>query len=433
MIRQLYQKFLDSTGVITDTRKIKGGEIFFALRGETFNGNDYISEALDKGCCCAVSDEPALGTSDRVLQVQDTLRTLQDLAAFHRKQWNGKILAITGSNGKTTTKELVYAVLARKYKVLATTGNLNNHIGVPLTLLSIRDEDLAVIEMGANHPGEIATLCEIAAPDAGIITNVGKAHLEGFGSLGGVFRAKGELYDYLSAHDGTALVNVSAAGLKDMATEKAVNSFNYGLEPGLDISGEFMASDNGITGSYVREGRKYMLNSPMFGGYNFMNMLAAAAAGSFFGVPADMISGAVEEYLPSNNRSQVINGKTNTLILDAYNANPTSMQAALGEFIASPGKKMIILGSMFELGEYSSAEHQAVLDVLKNSGIDSILLVGEGFYEFSENPEYEFRFFLHLDECIQFLEEIRPQHYRILIKGSRKNALEKTTKCLEEC
>ncbi len=431
---ELYRIFKSSNGVTTDTRSITGGEIFFALKGENFNGNRFVGEALEKGCSFAVADDPLLEGTNHVMVVPDALTALQELAACHRDKWGGRVLAITGSNGKTTTRELITLVLSRRFSVCSSEGNLNNHIGVPLTLLKIGNEEIAVVEMGANHPGEIAVLAKIAAPDTGIITNIGKAHLEGFGSLEGVKKAKGELFDYLAGHNGVAIVNVSDPVVDGMARQRGLRVFSYGMDCDCDLRGFLHESADGIHGQFAYNGDRFPLQSELFGGYNFVNMLAAAATGIYFAVQPEEISEAVAGYRPNNNRGQLIRGKTNTLILDAYNANPTSMAVALKDFMErNHAKKMVILGDMYEVGEDSDNEHRAVLQYLAGSDISEVLLVGKRFGKFATETAFPFRFFISLDECIEYLADNRPENYLILLKGSRKNTLEKTTNLLLEC
>ena len=433
-IEELHQIFTESAGVTTDTRTIKGDEIFFALKGENFDGNRFVQDALTAGCRLVVADDLSVEGLKDVFVVPDALKFLQELAAYHRAKWGGEVLAITGSNGKTTTRELVAAVLSRKYKVRSSGGNLNNHIGVPLTILQIMDEDMAVIEMGANHIGEIARLCEIASPNSGIITNIGRAHLEGFGSLEGVRRAKGELYDFLADHAGRAIVNMSDPVLKEMATQRGLKIFSYGLESGYEVAGSLHGSQDEIKGSFLAEEEEYLLRSELFGAYNFMNMLTAAATGISYGVAPDEISAAISGYRSENNRSQILKGRSNTLIMDAYNANPTSMTMALEEFIQrNHSQKMVILGDMHEIGEDSEREHENVLKRLSESCIREVLLVGERFGHFSATPAFPFRFFAGVKECKEYLRNNRPVNHLILLKGSRKNALEETTNLLLDC
>lgn len=437
-IDSIYSEFLASSGVTSDTRSIRGNELFFALKGEHFDGNQFVGEALAKGCRCAVADHQGLEGTDRVIVVENTLRTLQQLASFHRKRWGRQVLAITGSNGKTTTKELLHAVLATKYNVLATEGNLNNHIGVPLTLLKIRNEELAIIEMGANHQGEIALLCEIALPDMGIITNIGKAHLEGFGGLAGIRKGKGELYDFLASAGGVAITDMSDPVLASMVGERKLEVFSYGQGDGFEVNGTLSASVDHIEGTFSTGNSDYPLQSRLFGAYNFRNLLAAAAAGVYMEVPPEAIIRATESYVPQNNRSQVITGKTNTVILDAYNANPTSMGAALSEFgQRDHPHKMVILGDMFELGVDEYREHEALLqqltDMNPDKNIEKVMLVGERFATFAGNPAFPFIFFKTLDACMEYLVENPPVNALIMLKGSRKNALENATKLLLDC
>ena len=433
-IEQIYKEFISSSGVSTDTRSIKGNELFFALKGENFNGNAFALEALEKGSRLVVADDPGLADSSRICIVEDSLKTLQDLASYHRLQWGGKVLAITGSNGKTTTKELIASVLSEKFKVLSTSGNMNNHIGVPLTLLNLKDEEIAVVEMGANHQGEIACLSQIASPDLGIITNIGKAHLEGFGGIQGVRKGKGELYDYLATNKKPVIANMSSGVLKEMTGERKLEVYSYGLGKGFMVSGRLNDLPGRISGFLEISGKEYAVSSGLFGEYNFLNMLAAAAAGEVFGVDHQAIIRALENYTAENNRSQRIEGKTNSLILDAYNANPTSMEHALREFGKMKNRdKMLILGDMYELGTDSAHEHEHILKLLNELCFEHVLLIGSMFGEFSHRKEYPFHFFNTVDNCMEYLEDLRPSGFTILLKGSRKNTLEKTTNILAEC
>nr|MDA3823487.1 UDP-N-acetylmuramoyl-tripeptide--D-alanyl-D-alanine ligase [Bacteroidales bacterium] len=431
IITDLYKRFLTAGKVSTDTRSIEGGELFFALKGANFDGNRFVHAALEKGCSYVVADDPSFKDIPKVLLVKDSLKVLQELANYHRSNLGVKVLAITGSNGKTTTKELVSAVLKKKYRLLSTRGNLNNHIGVPLTILGIKDEELAVIEMGANHPGEIRLLCEIADPDVGLITNIGKAHLDGFGGIEGVEKAKGELYDFLAMKGGDVLLNGSEPRLINMASERSLHYYLYGLNPEFDLYGKLSNSISRIEGEFFIGESSYKIESSLFGKYNFMNILGAAAAGAYFGVDSQDISDAINDYNPDNNRSQVSKGKTNTLIMDAYNANPTSMISALEEFDrADAEKKMLILGDMYELGDSTETEHEKILNWLAQSNIKDILLVGDYFAQFSNDQRFPFNYFSDIDECIGHIAEQSPSGYLILLKGSRKNSLEKATKLL---
>ncbi len=433
-LKDLYTEFTRSSGVSTDTRSLVKNQLFFALQGENYNANAFIREALDKGSRIVVCSDPSFTGLPGVMVVDSVLSTLQELARMHREKTGVRVHAITGSNGKTTTKELIARVLEKKYRVLYTRGNLNNHIGVPLTLLRIKDEEIAVVEMGANHPGEIAGLCEIALPDTGLITNVGKAHLEGFGSLDGVRKAKGELYDYLAQHDREGIVDVSDPVLKAMAAERSMQYFSYGLDEYTTVSGKLAGQEKGIRGILFIDGQKYDVHSEMTGTYNFRNILAAAATGVYYGVDPVWIVEAVNSYVPENNRSQVLEGKSNRIILDAYNANPTSMMLSLQDFMfRDKGASMVILGDMLELGKAGMKEHQAVLDWLNENGPEEVILVGEIFFSFSGDSRYDFMFFRDLGACIGYLESVPVKDRRILLKGSRKIMLEKATKYLLDC
>ncbi len=377
----LYALFRDHPAVTTDTRACEPGSLFFALKGTTFDGNAFALDALKAGCAYAVVDDPAVGGDERIIHVPDALEALQQLAARHRRELGTPVVQVTGTNGKTTTKELTTAVLARRFRVLATEGNLNNHIGVPKTLLRLRPwHEVAVVETGANHPGEIAALSRLADPDWGLITNVGKAHLEGFGSFEGVVRTKGELYDYLRTKGGRVFLHGDDPLLARMAD--GMPAFRYGSPGhGYEVEGE---PDSG--GPYLAlrwrtaGGEWQSVKTHLVGAYNLDNALAAAAVGTQFGVAPDDISRALSEYVPSNNRSELLDTGRNRLIVDAYNANPTSMAAALDNFshVAAAGK-MLILGDMCELGTASAVEHQAVVDRLAGLGCDDVWLVGPCF------------------------------------------------------
>lgn len=433
-LKDLHAIFLSSPGVCTDTRKLHQGELFFALKGENFDGNSYVKEALSKGCRLAVCEDSRWAADERVFVAESALDVLQGLANFHRRQLNATVLAITGSNGKTSTKELVAAVLAEKYKVLYTEGNLNNHIGVPLTLLRLTDEEIAVIEMGANHPGEIALLCNIAEPDLGIITNIGKAHLEGFGSLEGVRKAKGELYDYLALEEKKILINADDNILMEMAVERKLDAVYYGSVPGALVSGTRLDTRAFVSGSLEIDGSAFPVSTKLVGKYNFTNILAAAASGVFFKVDHERIVAAIADYLPTNNRSQFMEGKSNSLILDAYNANPTSLLASLEDFAADKSaRKIAILGEMLELGEESEKEHKLIIEWLRGSGIEEVILVGEGFAGLSTSSDDGFMYFTDIQACMQYLESRKPSGSKILLKGSRKNTLEEATNLLLNC
>ncbi len=433
-IKELYTVFLSANGVSTDTRTLEAGQIFFALRGENFDGNRFVSQALEQGARMAVTDDNSLEKEEHVFIVDSALEALQALANYHRKQKDLTVLAITGSNGKTTTKELIAQVLSSGYPTLYTEGNLNNHIGLPLTLLRLTEERIAVIEMGANHPGEIELLCKIAEPDLGIITNIGKAHLEGFGSFEGVKKAKGELYDYLAGEGKSILINSSDQLLVEMAESRGLKGVEYALNTHAGVSGKITATRPFLEGVITIDGHEYSLSTRMLGAYNFLNLLAAISAGIYFGIEVEDILGRLADYSPGNNRSQIAEGKSNTLFLDAYNANPSSMRASLEDFVAGEElMKMAILGEMLELGNESEAEHSSLLNWLKGAGIQKVILIGEQFVKMSEKGEYPFLFFHDVEECMVYLSKHTPSGYRILLKGSRKNALEQATNLLLNC
>lgn len=422
-IGRLYHCFEQSRGVTTDTRQCREGMMFFALRGETFDGNRYACEALEKGCSYVVIDNPAYVVEGdaRMLLVDDTLSALQQLARHHRRVLGTPIVGITGTNGKTTTKELVAAVLAKRYHILYTQGNLNNHIGVPLTLLNLtREHEMAIVEMGANHPGDIKELVEIAEPDYGLITNVGLAHLQGFGSLEGVIRTKGEMYDYLRGTEKrTIFLNVGNAHLKGIAG--GLEAVTYGQTPDAEVCGEIVACDPYLRFRWRRCcGDWYEVATQLIGSYNIDNALCAAAVGSYFGVDAEEVSVALAEYTPQNNRSQLTKTERNMLVVDAYNANPTSMRAALDNFarMAVP-RKMAILGDMKELGEATAAAHQEVVDRLTTCGFDEVWLVGEAFAK----TEHTQRTFVDVEGVKAALQEAMPHDAYILIKGSNSMKL----------
>lgn len=449
---ELYPYFLEHPVVTTDSRKIPADSLFFALKGESFDGNHFAAAALEAGAAFAVVDNPAVVTGERFLLTHNVLETLQQLAAYHRQRLGIPILAITGTNGKTTTKELVSAVLARKFRVEYTRGNLNNHIGVPLTLLSMtRETQIGVVEMGANHPGEIAFLCRIATPDYGLITNVGKAHLEGFGSFEGVVRTKSELYRDLEKRGGTVFINGGNPWLTASAGKKLDRVF-YGTAEALpsDLpdssggSGEKRDNANGgdpwksgsqVTGRSVGRGpflevqawwqdEVVRVATHLIGEYNLENVLAAMAVGRHFGVTDTEITAAIAEYIPSNNRSQYVKTASNEVIMDAYNANPSSMMASLRNFIAMEYPlKMVILGDMFELGDSSQEEHQRIVDELALHFRGEVFLTGKHFSA-SHRPE-SFRAFAGAEELMACLREQPPLKAFILVKGSRGMQLEK--------
>lgn len=421
-IPDLYALFCDHPVVTTDTRDCPAGSIFFALRGATFDGNAFALKALEAGCAYAVVDDPAVGGDERLLHVPDALAALQGLAAFHRRRLGTPVVQVTGTNGKTTTKELITAVLRQRFRVLATEGNFNNHIGVPKTLLRLTAADeVAVVETGANHPGEIAALSRIADPDCGLITNVGKAHLEGFGSFEGVVRTKGELYDYLRRKGGYVFLDADNPHLAAIAGGLA--AFRYGAPGrGYDVEGE-LAGDGPMLSLRWRPagGEWQTVTTHLVGAYNLSNALAAAAVGTRFGVAPEAVSQALADYVPTNNRSELLDTGRNRLIVDAYNANPTSMAAALDNFgrIRS-GAKMVILGDMRELGEASDAEHQAVADRIARLGCSEAWLVGPNF---ARTRHEGCRTFADVEAVKQALAAEPVAGRLILIKGSNATRL----------
>jgi UDP-N-acetylmuramoyl-tripeptide--D-alanyl-D-alanine ligase len=421
-IEQLYSIYEQHRSVQTDTRKLKANDIFFALKGGNFNGNEFAARALEMGAAFAVVDEAAYFTvPDRMMLVDDALTALQQLALHHRKQLNIPFLAITGTNGKTTTKELINAALSAGLKTYATIGNLNNHIGVPLTILSILPGvEIAVVEMGANHQKEIAGYCEIALPTHGIITNIGKAHLEGFGSEEGVKKAKGELYDFLRANNGTVFVCNDYGYLLEMA-QGIPEIITYGSSE-ADYTGEAIA-DSAFLAVEVRGSSQVgFIQTQLVGAYNFPNVMAAVAVASHFNVPETAIAPAIAHYTPSNNRSQVIKQGSNTIIMDAYNANPSSMRAAIENFAGiQADKKVLLLGAMMELGTDSVKEHQELVNLLERTHWEAVVLVGGDF----KKATHPYIFLENATEAGKWLQQQQYQDTHILIKGSRSTGMEK--------
>ena len=417
-IEALYSIYTKHPSVVTDTRKLKLGDLYFALKGPNFNGNVFALQALEQGAAYAIVDEEIPNSSafqDSILFVDDVLTTLQALAKYHRQQFNIPFIAITGSNGKTTTKELVYAVLASHFKTYTTQGNLNNHIGVPLTLLSIpKDADIAVIEMGANHLHEIQSYCSYTLPTHGMITNCGKAHLEGFGSEAGVKKGKGELFDFLSAHNGTAFVMEDYDYLQTMSN-KIPNVIGYGQHNG-QIQGEAI-DHNGILTVKINKGIDIdQIQTNLVGNYNLPNVLAAVAIGQEFKVPNDKIKLAIENYIPTNSRSQLLTWNNNEVILDAYNANPSSMKLAVENFAKiNKENKIVCLGGMRELGADTLMEHQLLIDQLNQTNWENVLLVGSEFKPCVHNYLY----FDTVQEAKAWLHAQALKGYTLLIKGSR--------------
>jgi UDP-N-acetylmuramoyl-tripeptide--D-alanyl-D-alanine ligase len=425
-IKNLYRKFLDHPEAATDSRNLPEGAIFFGLKGDRFNGNEFAATALKNGASLAVIDDARFMSDNRCILVEDALETLQQLAHHHRNQFRIPVIAITGTNGKTTTKELIHRVLSRKYRTLATAGNLNNHIGVPLTLLRIRpDTEIAIVEMGANHPGEIDLLCRIAEPTHGLITNIGKAHLEGFGGFEGVIRTKTELYRFLRTTNGAAFVNTSDPLLKEHTREMQVVPYGTG-EP-VAILG--MQDDPCVTLQVRIDKDSINIPTRLYGNYNADNVLAAACIGHFFGVGPEEIKTAIGSYVPDNNRSQVSETESNILILDMYNANPSSMEQALDHFAKSAtDNKVLILGDMLELGSESDHEHIRILQLISKLGFTNVFLVGPVFTRL--NSERDWICFQDSDLARMWLDHHPVRDSIILIKGSRGIKLEKVVETL---
>ncbi len=417
-LQELHQEFLNSEGVSTDTRENLKGKLYFALKGDNFDGNAYALQAIKKGAVLAVVDDVNLKQHKSVVVVADVLTCLQNLATYHREYLNLPILAITGSNGKTTTKELVSAVLTQKFNVTYTQGNLNNHIGVPLTLLSMtQNTEFGVVEMGANHQGEIARLCKIARPDYGYITNFGKAHLEGFGGFEGVIKGKSELYDFLRAEGGIVFVN--ADDPLEVKQSEGTVSYTFGKGSNVDCQVYLKATAPFVVMRY----NDLEVESQLFGNYNGNNIAAAVCIGKFFDVDSVKIKEAIQAYKPTNNRSQIIKKGTNTFLLDAYNANPTSMELAITNFEQFPENyKVVILGDMFEVGETSAAEHQKITELLSKSTINESFVCGDAFGKTAAEGVNAFSRFEDLQKAIK---AVRLKECAILIKGSRGMQMER--------
>ena len=427
-IPELYKLYLQFPSIQTDTRKVKQGDMFFALKGPNFNGNQFAKEALVKGAAYAVVDELLENIDAKIINVPDVLKTLQDLALHHRTQFSTSTLtkeipfiAVTGSNGKTTSKELIHAVLSSTYNTYTTEGNLNNHIGVPLTILKVKqDAEIAVIEMGANHQKEIASYCAFTLPTHGIITNCGKAHLEGFGGEEGVRKGKGELFDHLRISKGMAFIMQDYPYLVGMA-KGIPEIMTYGTQS-ADITGEVKNSAGFLEIAITKGADINDINTQMVGEYNLPNILAAVAVGKYFNIEEDKIKSALENYIPSNSRSQLVQKGTNRIILDAYNANPTSMKAAIENFAKMEGgDKVLILGSMMELGDESVAEHQAIIDLIGHYTWKAVVLVGGEYNQ----PALPYLHFKDAAEAKLWLHQQQFDHTQLLIKGSRSIQMEK--------
>mgnify|MGYP001128003991 FL=1 len=420
-IIDLYDLFIHNPQITTDSRNCPKGSIFFALKGDKFDGNQYAGKALASGCVYAVIDNPDYYIGERTILVDNVLKTLQQLAHHHRKVLGLPIIGITGTNGKTTTKELLAAVLSTKFNLLYTEGNFNNHIGVPLTLLRLtHDHEMAVIEMGASHPGDIKELVDIVHPNYGIITNVGRAHLEGFGSFEGVIRTKGELYDYIRRSKGKIFIKKENEYLQSIA--KGIEQITYGNGDDAFASGQVVSCDPFLVFNWKQQGKLHTVETHIIGSYNLDNVLAAVAVGRFFKIPAERISRAIAAYEPTNNRSQFKKTENNELIIDAYNANPSSMKVALDNFITMPVQpKAIILGDMRELGPTSDELHAEVVAQIKKGQFDKVFLCGEHFSKVGK----EFSPFATTEAMVEELRKQPLKGYHILIKGSHSMGLEK--------
>lgn len=426
----LYELFLKHPVITTDSRNVPSGSIFFALKGEQHNGNHYAMEALDRGAAWAVVDDPSMDGNHRCVFVNDSLLELQQLGLHHRKQFSIPVIAVTGSNGKTTTKELISHVLGQKFRVSSTRGNLNNHIGVPLTLLKwTASTELAIVEMGANHPGEIDFLCSLAQPSFGIITNIGKAHLEGFGNIENVRKTKAELYRWLEKKGGYVFRNSAEASLHPLPFPDDRTIF-FGI-PDNEVWAETLASGPFLRlQCHIGKDSPFLINTRLAGSYNLHNVLTAIAVGLYFKVPLRKIIQAIEAYTPANNRSEIIDYGRYRLFFDAYNANPTSMFAALKDFLASTAKsKVLILGDMLELGKYSETEHRTILKYLVKENPGKIFLVGPLFSGVNEDKNIPA--FPDTEALMTYLEKNMPGPSYVFVKGSRKIQLEKLKQLFE--
>ena len=427
MIEKIYNYFISSSGVSTDSRTVKPNNLFFSLSGPNFNGNEYALKAIENGALFAIIDDPDFKKGDQYILVNNCLSSLQELANYHRKKMASEIIAITGSNGKTTTKELIHAVMSSYFKTQSTEGNLNNHIGVPITLLSIESAtEFAIVEMGANKPGDIKELVDIAEPDFGIITNVGKAHLEGFGSFEGVIKTKTELYEFIKQKSGALFLNADDEILQKKASN--LPAFTYGKSEQANIRGEILNSDPflKINWQIPNDSRIESVQTQLVGDYNFPNVMCAIAVGVYFGVPYHSIKLAIETYVPTNNRSQILKTEFNTVILDAYNANPSSMEVALRNFsLQKSNNQIVILGKMNELGSFSLDEHKNIQNLANSFPFELVILIGE---DYSQNPNNVV--LQNTDELFLWLKKNPLKNKNILIKGSRSNKLEQIVSLL---
>ncbi|WP_378186702.1 UDP-N-acetylmuramoyl-tripeptide--D-alanyl-D-alanine ligase [Aquimarina sp. W85] len=425
-IAELHKIFIKSTGVCTDTRKLKNNQLFFALKGDNFDGNFYAQQAIDQEALYAIVDDKSIVNNSKIIYVDNVLDTLQKLATYHRVYLDIKIIALTGSNGKTTTKELINEVLKTTFNTVATQGNLNNHIGVPLTLLSMtKSTEIGVVEMGANHINEIEFLCNIARPNFGYITNIGKAHLEGFGSLDGVLKGKTELYRHLQKEEELVFLNAEDEKLVSAAITN--KSFKFSENNNTDTTIKFVQANPMVAVSY----KNSTIQSNLIGSYNFTNIAAAIAIGDYFKIPPQKIKKAIESYTPNNNRSEIVILKNYSVIMDAYNANPSSISAAIENFKISPYRsKTIFLGDMFELGPYSAKEHEKIVEILINTDIDQIILIGQHFYKtkITNSNIIKYTSFSELEDnwSTSFLSKGN------LIKGSRGMQLERILELIKK-
>ena len=422
-IEKIYQLYSQKYIVTTDSRKVEPGCVFVALKGERFDGNDFaLQVANDNVAACVIADRKDLPQHERLFIVEDSLSTLQELAKLHREKCGTPIIGITGTNGKTTTKELVSAVLSEKYNIIYTQGNFNNHLGVPLTLLQIKpDTEIAVVEMGANHPKEIEFLCSLAQPNFGIITNIGKAHIEGFGSFEGVVKTKNELYDYLRDTNGLVFFNNDNHLLKDLA--KDLTSIKYGKDDNADYHASIISSNPYLSINWNNK----EIKTKLVGDYNFENVMAAITVGCHFNIEQELIIKALENYSPTNNRSQFIKSDKNEIVMDAYNANPVSMTNSVRNFRnISDDNHLLILGDMKELGSESLNEHQEIISLIKELGFSNVILVGSEFNKVNR----DFISFLDVDELIAHINQNDISGMKILIKGSHSIHLEKIVNLL---
>lgn len=425
-LNELYELFLHHEKITTDSRHCPANSLFFALKGEHFDGNQYAAKALEAGAAYAIIDNPEYLSGDRMILVDNVLDCLQQLAHRHRKALGIPVIGITGTNGKTTTKELLASVLATKFNVLATEGNLNNQIGVPLTLLRMNpDHEIAVVEMGASHPGDIDELVHIVAPNYGLITNVGCAHLEGFGSFEGVLHTKGELYDYLRHTNGKIFINQENKDLMGIA--HGLEQITYGQHEGAFAVGHVVECNPFLTFDWKQQGKIHVVETHLVGAYNIDNVLAAVAVGRYFKIPAERISRAIAAYEPTNNRSQYKKTERNDLIIDAYNANPTSMKAALDNFASLPvHPKAVVLGDMLELGKTSDELHSGIVRQLQAEAFDKVYLCGQHFARTADG----FPSFTTTEELIAALRQDKLEGYHILVKGSHSMGLENVVELL---